>query len=56
MGSLGEFVRKARQRWAQRRAERHATRGERAQRRADANRLRVENRRRGPFDSGGGGV
>jgi hypothetical protein len=54
MGSLGEFVRRTRERIGSRRAERRATRAERAQRRAQANAIRLEHKRKGPMEGGGG--
>ena len=44
-----------RARWTQRRAERRAKRGERAQRKAEADAIRLEHRRKGTGSGGDGG-
>jgi hypothetical protein len=46
----------ARARWTQRRAERRAKRGERAQRKAEADAIRLEHRRKGTSSGGDGGA
>ena len=51
---VGTRLQNARARWAERRAERRAMRGERAQRKAEAEAIRLEHRRKGTSSGGDG--